>query len=434
MGSYNGGGTIMKGGRFLSFDPADSGDRSMPPKKSVAKNAGNKTSTLKASNESKKTAASAKIKKPKDPRKLLENARKRLLKTIIDQMLINRSECKLPDQIHSDLKTEIAGFVNPVEWAIQQSDFEQVRKRKIELRAERELRRGARKSTLDEKARVVVETKRAKTIRKPDNMASGNGAVSNAILVTGAGQPSALDGRNRKLKSAKLRPASSLKNRTHLIRLLVDRLIQRKNSTTAPPTTDPILLAELGAAGGVIPWLKLQPSYPSVFAARSAALKATPKPVRTTSKPALIKEDSTNLSEEQIIKRGQNRIVIHGKRRSSPDMDALIKRVGILPPPPLTPAHPNKKYLITRTTKARKRWISAMDGPQREAWDKLLTKHQQEYASFGKIYLGTPQELEKPQRSKVAPLSDAPVSYILKQLEKKSDDTMNLNRIDWGST
>ena len=434
MGSYNGGGTIMKGGRFLSFDPADSGDRSMPPKKSVAKNAGNKTSTIKASNKSKKTTASTKSKKPKDPRKLLENARKSLLNTIIDQMLINRPECKLPDQMHPDLKTAIAGFGNPVEWAIQQSDFEQVQKGKIELRAERELRHRARKRTQDEKPPVVVETKRAKTIRKPDSMASGSASVSTALLATGASKPSALDGKKRKSQPAKLGPASSPENRTHLIRLLVDRLIQRKTSTTAPPTTDPILLAELKAASGVIPWLKLQPSYPSVFAVRSAALKPAPKPVKTTSKPALIKEDSTKLSEEQIIKRGQNRIVIHGKRRSSPDMDALIKRVGILPPPPITPAHPNKKNLITRTTKARKRWISAMDGPQREAWDKLQTKHQQEYASFGKIYLGTPQEPEKPQKPKVAPLSDASVSYILKQLEKKSDDTLNPNRIDWGRT
>lgn len=75
-----------------------------------------------------------------------------------------------------------------------------------------------------------------------------------------------------------------------------------------------------------------------------------------------------------------------------------------------------------------------MDGPQKAAWDKLLTKHQQEYASFGKIYLGTPQEPEKPQKPKVAPLSDAPVSYILEQLEKNSEDTLDLNKIDWDST
>jgi hypothetical protein len=85
MGSYNGGGTIMKGGRFLSFDPADSGDRSMPRKKSATndggKNAGSNLAQPKTAKKTKKKPASPKIKKPKDPRKLLESARKSLLNT-----------------------------------------------------------------------------------------------------------------------------------------------------------------------------------------------------------------------------------------------------------------------------------------------------------------------------------------------------------------
>lgn len=444
MGSYNGGGTIMKGGRFLSFDPADSGDRPMPRKKSVTNNAakiaGSNLSQTKAAKKTTKKHASPKIKKPKDPRKLLEKGRKTLLNTIIDQMLINRPEFKLPDQMHPDLKTELEGFGNPVEWAIQQGDFEQVQKRKIELRTERELRQRARKRIEDEKSPVVVETKRAKTFRKPDSIASGsspagNVTVNSALVPTGASKSAAQDEKKKKTQSGKLRPAGSPDNRTHLIRLLVDRLIQRKASTiTAVPTIDPILLTEIKAAGGVVPWLKLQPSYPSLFTVRSAALRPGPKQVKMTSKPAPITEDSKKLSEAQIIKRGQSRIVIHGKRRSSPDLDALIKRVGILPPPPVTPPHPKKKNLATRITKARKVWISAVDGPQKAAWDKLLTKHQHEYACFGKIYLGRPQEREKAQKPKVAPLSDAPISYILKQLEKNSDDTLDPKRIDWDST
>lgn len=443
MGSYNGGGTIMKGGRFLSFDPADSGDQSIPRKKSVTSNvtkiAGSNPSRTKTTKKTKKKPAPTKIKKPKDPRKLLETARKNLLNTIIDQMLINRPEFMLPDQMHPDIKTELEGVGNPVEWAIQQSDFEQVQKRKIELRTERELRQRARKRMQDEKSPVVVETKRAKTFRKPDSIGSGSSPVGSAtvsspLVPTGASKSAAQDAKKKKTQSGKLGPAGSPENRTNLIRLLVDRLIQRKASTLVIPTSDPILLTEVKAAGGVVPWLKLQPSYPSVFAVRSSALKPAPKPVKITSKPTPIKEDSTTLSEAQIIKRGQSRIVIHGKRRSSPDLDALIKRVGILPPPPVTPPNPKKKNLTTRVTKARKVWISAMDGPQKAAWDKLLTKHQQEYACFGKIYLGTPQEPEKPQKPKVAPLSDAPVSYILEQLNKNSEDTLDPKRIDWDST
>jgi hypothetical protein len=214
---------------------------------------------------------------------------------------------------------------------------------------------------------------------------------------------------------------------------VVDRLIQKKASDTTPPTTGPILLAEIKKAGGNIPWLKLQPSYPAVFAVRSAALKPASKQVKNTFKVVAVKEDSTKLSEEQIIKRGRSRIVTHGKRRSSPDMDALIKRVGILPPRPVMNTN-NAKNIGSVITKKQKFWLSLMDRPQKDAWDKLLTKNQHEYWNLGEIHLGTPDEPKKLQRLKVAPLSDAPVSYIIAQVEKKSDEVLDPKRIDWGST
>lgn len=433
MASYNGGGTIMKGGGFLSFDPADTGDRSMPRRKSVAKNSSKKTIQKNTTKKAMKKTASSKVKKPKDPRKLLESARKSLLNLIINQMLSNRPEIKFPDHMHPNLNTAVARFRNPVDWATHQSDFEQIQT-KIQLKKERNLRKSARKRMQDEKTPVVLETKRAKTFHKPGSTGSGNPSVGSASANTGEIKTGALRPQKKKSQTAKLGPAGSPKNRTLFIRLLVDRLIQRKASATTPPTTDPILLAEVKEAGGNIPWLKRQPSYPVVVAVRSAALKPAPKPVKNTFKVVAVKEDSTKLSEGQIIKRGQSRIVIHGKRRSSPDMDALIKRVGILPPPPVTPPNKNKKNIGGRITKAQKVWLSAMDRPQKDAWDKLLTKHQQEYVSFGKIHLGTPDEPEKPQKPKVAPLSDVSVSFIIEQLEKKSDDALDPKRIDWGST
>lgn len=433
MGSYNGGGTIMKGGRFLSFDPADTGDRSIPRRKSVARNSDKKTIQKITAKKAKKKTASSKIKMPKDPSKLLESARKRLLNLIIDQMLTNRPEIKLPDQMHPDLNTAVTQFGNPVGWATQQSDFEQVQTKKIQLKTERELRQRARKRMQDEKTPFVVETKKAKTIHKPGSTGSGNPSVSSASANTFAIKTGALPPQKKKLQTAKLGDAGSPENRTLLICLLVDRLIQRKASATTPKIIDPILMAEIKEAGGNIPWLELQPSYPAMFAWSSAALKTTPKPAKNKFRAVAAKEDSTKLSEEQMIKRGQSRIVIHGKKRSSPDMDALIKRFGILPPPPVTPTHNNKKTR-SRMTKAQKAWLSMMNRPQKDAWDKLLTKNQLEYVSFGKIHLGTPDEPEKPKKPKVAPLSDAPVSYIIAQVEKKSDEALDPKGIDWGST
>ena len=151
--------------------------------------------------------------------------------------------------------------------------------------------------------------------------------------------------------------------------------------------------------------------------------------------PKQPREDSRELTEAQIVARGNSRIVIHGKKRSGPDLDALVRRMGILPPPPVTLPQKNKKSIASRMTKAQKVWVSAMDATQRAAWDKLLKRHQQEYGSFGKIFLGTPQEPTKPNRPKVAPLSDAPVGFILDRLNKQSEnDKLDLNDIDWGST
>ncbi|MDB9808389.1 hypothetical protein OAB79_00530 [Yoonia sp.] len=371
--------------------------------------------------------ASSKVKKPKNPSKLLESARKSLLELIIDQILKHGGpEIKFPGQMHPDLNTAVARFKNPVEWATQQSDFEQIQTKKIQLKTERELRRRARKQMQDA---VVVLIKRAKTIHKPGGTDSGNLSVGSASASTSAIKMGALPLQKKKSQTAKLGPAGSHENRTLFIRLLVDRLIQKKASETTPPTTDPVLLAEISEAGGNIAWLKLQPSYHDVFAVRSAVLKPAQKLFKSTFQV----EASTKLSEEQAIRLGRSRIVALGKMRSSPDMDALIKRVGILPPRPVKQIK-NVTNIKRAISKKQKFWVSRLAPPQKDAWAKLLSKHQQEYWSFGKIILGTPDEPKKPQKLKVTPLSNAPVSYIIAQVEKKSDDVLDPKRIDWGST
>lgn len=404
--------------------------------------------------KAKTKTASSKVKKTKDPSKRLESARKSLLNLIIDKMLKQSGpEIKFPNQMNPDLKAVVSRFKNPVEWAKQQSDFEQIQTNKIRLKTEKELLQRARKRMPIEKTTVVVEIKKANIIHNSgitgsvnpsDGSAKANTSLMKIKLIqtrkgrikkiqlktkSGSIKTSALPAQQKKLQTTKLGPVSSTENRNYLINLFVDWLIQKKASEMTPPTTDPVLLAEISEAGGNIAWLKLQPSYHDVFAVRSAVLKPTQKLFKSTFQV----EASTKLSEEQAIKLGRSRIVTLGKMQSSPDVDALIKRVGILPPRPVKQIKDvtNIKRAIS---KKQKFWVSKLAPPQKDAWAKLLSKHQQEYWSFGKIILGTPDEPKKPQKLKVTPLSSAPVSYIIAQVEKKSDDVLDPKRIDWGST
>ena len=145
MSNFYGGSTIIKGGKFASHDPADDSDRYTSQNKKSA------TTQTKTSNKN-----SSKPKKPQDPRKLLESARKNLLHTIIDQMLMGREAIKIPKTTHPDLQAALEVTVSPAVWARNQAEFEKLYAKKQKQHTEREQRRKHRERLQRSRWRLSV--------------------------------------------------------------------------------------------------------------------------------------------------------------------------------------------------------------------------------------------------------------------------------------
>ena len=111
MSGYIGGSSIIRGGQFSSYDPAE-GVRIPKAKKRSAK---------KPSKTSKKNTPN--IKKNKDPQEILEAARKNLLHRIIDQILAGIDEIKVSNTKHSELQAALDAAGSPITWASSQKEF-----------------------------------------------------------------------------------------------------------------------------------------------------------------------------------------------------------------------------------------------------------------------------------------------------------------------
>lgn len=307
MSNFYGGSSIIKGGKFTSYDPADPGFGASARKKSTPQ-----TSSPKSPKRPPK-------RKVASPQKLLESARKSLLHNIIDQVLMGRNVIKIPKTTHPELQEALTAAGTPLAWASDQAEFGTLYAKKQKQRTERELRRQQKEKT----TAVEVEVKRKKPLK-----------VKQPVPPPNKPEPT---------------PEERYQaNRMALMRNLVDQMVKRPG-TLSVPGIDSVLLAELKAAGSPLLWLQSQPDYEAVFKARYLAQQkaSTPAPKKPTEPPRKKKK-----AKKQ--KKPKDGVHTEGKTKGS---QPKKKRV--------------KKY----------------------------------YDPY-----------EKPSRP-VTPLSDAPVSYILKQMK-----------------
>lgn len=326
MSNFYGGSSIIKGGKFTSYDPADPGFGASARKKSTSKT---------SSQKSKKPPKPSHKQKVASPENLLECARKALLHIIIDQMLMEREPIKIPKTTHPDLQAALVEAGSPVAWAVSQKEFDTLEPKKRKQREARQLKNQQRQQA----GTVTVEVKRKKPVVTPPRPIHIPKPVMTEEDIYQA-------------------------NRVSLIRSLVDQMIKKRGSLTVP-NLDHRLLAEVKSAGSLLLWLQAQPDYEAVFKAR---------------------------------------YLIHQKATA---------------PVPKKPTQPPRK-------KKKKRQKSVAQGgtPQnKNAQGKPKKKRVKQYTD----------PYEKPSRP-VTPLSDAPVSYILKQLDKAADEPFNPRKIDWDVT
>ena len=322
MSGYIGGSSIIRGGQFSSYDPAE-GVRIPKAKKRSAK---------KPSKTSKKNTPN--IKKNKDPKEILEAARKNLLHRIIDQILAGIDEIKVSNIKHSELQAALDAAGSPITWASSQKEFTTLEAQKREKREKRLLKLKAKQQAVP----VTFEIKRKKKIAHPQR------ASAPKLIETAED--------SHQLK------------RTSLIRSLVDQMIQKWVPLIAS-NLDSRLFEELKVANSPLLWLQAQPDYKGIFKARYLVLRKVSSP------------------QEKTPKRSKRRRK-GGKRKFGGELVSVQEQA--------TPINQKKK---------RKK---------RDA---------------------NPNKKTKPQ---VTPLSDAPVSYILKQIDKASEEPLNTRKVDWDLT
>jgi|GEM_PF-943501 len=230
MSGYIGGSSIIRGGHFSSYDPAE-GVR-IPKAKKRSARIPSKTSNKTTPN----------TKKHKDPQEILEAARKNLLHRIIDQILAGLDEVKVSNSIHPKLQVSLIAAGSPIAWASNQKEFDVLEEKKRKKREKRLHKMQARQQQIP----VTVEVKRKK------RGASSQLGFSPKSTVT------AEDAYQSK--------------RTSLIRSLVDQMLEKRGALTAS-NLDSRLFEELKVATSPLLWLQAQPDYKGIFKARYLALR-----------------------------------------------------------------------------------------------------------------------------------------------------------------
>ena len=318
MGNFYGGSTVIQGGRFSSYDPADNSAEHTRNKKSKRTE---KPATPPTQQKSRR------IKRSPD---INEIARKNFLNLIIDQMLAGRVHIKIPRNLSKQLADAITTAKGPIAWAENQVEYEALTAQKLKKLKRKERRKSAEAMGFSERTSTKKEP--PAVVLKPIKHELTEDDVYEA-------------------------------KRFNLMRSLVDQMIARSSNITIP-TLDSRLLNEIKEAGSPLQWLQNQPDYRTFFKARYLATqsKSVP-PAREKSKPLKKK----------------------AKKQKKP-------KAGVLAESKAKGSQPKKKRV----------------------------KHY--YDPY-----------EKPSRP-VTPLSDAPVSYILKQLDKAADEPFNPRKIDWDVT
>lgn len=125
MGDYHGGSTIIRWGRFTSFDPADNGNKS-PSRKKRSKSGNAKKAKIKRSE-----AGRSKTKRFANSNDKRAATRISMLHGIIDQVVFKGKGFNLPRKLPPDLRDEVVKAGGPRQWAIKQPEYEIIRARKI---------------------------------------------------------------------------------------------------------------------------------------------------------------------------------------------------------------------------------------------------------------------------------------------------------------
>ena len=323
MSRYIGGSSIIRGGQFSSYDPAE-GVRTPKAKKCSAR--------ILAKTSKKNTPN---IKKHKDPQEILEAARKNLLHRIIDQILAGLDEVKVSNSIHPKLQVSLNAAGSPITWASNQKEFNVLVEKKRKRRDKRLLKMQAQQ----QKVPVTVEVKRKKRGVSPQPAFSPKSTVT------------AEDAYQSK--------------RTSLIRSLVDQMLQKRGALTVS-NLDSRLFEELKVATSPLLWLQAQPDYKGIFKARYLALR-----------------EVNDTAQATVSKRS--------KRRK----------------------------------KGKKKKVKT---------DLVFTQDQSSQINQKKKRVKRRTDPDKKTTRPVKPLGDVSVGFILKQMDKTSEETLNTRKTDWDLT
>lgn len=159
-----------------------------------------------------------------------------------------------------------------------------------------------------------------------------------------------------------------------------------------------------------------------------------------------ITEDSCCLSNLDRHYRGKMRLRI----QSSPDVKVLahvkwFQRVGLLPQSPCMILGYGGRSRKNRAALER-RWLHILDERQRDAWRELSPDHQNQYLRTGLITLGVTKQKQstkvgkrtgaqsESRTTKQTPLSNVPISHILRKIKEAASEKWDYNAIDWSST
>lgn len=412
MGTYLGGSTILRFGRFTTKDPAENLCESVSRKKRSRTGAAN--------------SSNAQKKKGKDPRTTLDCARNSLLHYVIDRILANKNEFKIPRNLHPELRIEISNAGSLEQWAKTQTGFENIKSKKS-MKKKNSKHKLSKPATPKWKPAKMSNSKRSKIQRKRERLAEEHAGVVAARGISGSKKQPKKRSRVQ-ISGSKLPRPKKLTKRSEILNALVDfELNLYAGRSVENLRIDTNRLDAMNKVGGPLVWAKAQPEYPYVFELRSRKLGQ--KHESLESEPP--REDSSCFTERDFIARGKERVKIHIEQPAGNWLDALIFHVGMLPH---RPRSRNGKRFNWHNPKSevRKAWESSMNSAQLRAWNELDAKQQQEYLSMGIVNVGKPPNAHNSNKSST--LGDASPSEIINMIKKTDTEKMDIHKIDWDVT
>lgn len=251
-------------------------------------------------------------------------------------------------------------------------------------------------------------------------------------------------------------------------------MLMGREAIKIPSTTHPDVLDALTAAGTPITWAKNQTEFETLHAKkqkqrterdlrrkhrentthvevevkRKKVLKAQPKP-QPVAKPEPTVEEVYNVNRMALIRNLVDQMLKHQGRLSVPRLDSRLLDELKASGSPLLWLQAQPEYEAVFKVRYLAKQKASAPAPKKPAQPPRKKKKGKKQKLFkdgppseSKATKGAPKKkrgkqyrdpYEKPSRP-VKPLSDAPVSYILRQLDKAGADTPEPNKIDWDST